>query len=433
MKLKIEKLIFEGFGLGHSTDGRTVFVRKSVPGDELEVKILKEKKSFAEATIQEVVSFSPMRIEPECAYFNECGGCEHMNISYPDQLRLKGEIFAETLKRAGLDIDPEPIIAGSDSPLYYRNSIRFFFVEKDGQIDFARHNYLFENGFVKVEKCYLQSETCNEILAKLKKYIDENVEDKKSLWQLKIREGKHTGEFMIEIITHSEDLPGEKGIAEVLKNIAGVKSIYHVVAPGKSLKQMRRRLIFGSPIIFEKIGKFKFQISPESFFQTNSLGVKTLYDKIKEFADIKIGDTVLDLYCGTGTIGIYLSTLAKKIIGVEIVPEAIRDAKDNAKINRVSNCEFICGDANKWLKNNKNNKFNKIIVDPPRAGLTKESIFDICNLDFDILVYTSCNPATFARDIKIFEENGVVLKKVQPIDMFPQTHHIECVGLLGKN
>lgn len=452
MKLKIEKLIYEGFGLGHSSDGKTVFVRKSVPDDELEVNIVKQKKNFAEAEIKAIIVPSTIRQKPRCPYFDECGGCEHMNISYKNQLDQKNQIFREIFGRAKINKMPLSIIPGSNSEFFYRNSIRFFFIEENdtsyssskarssrplsskNNITFARHNYLYEKGYVPVDKCYLQSETCNEILAKLKKYINENVQNKKSYWQLKIREGKQTGEFMIEIITHNEDLPGEKGIVEKLKNIVGVKSIYHVVAPGKSLNQLRRRLLFGSPIIYEKIGKYKFQISPESFFQTNSLGVHTLYDKIKEYADVKIGDTVLDLYCGTGTIGIYLSTLAKKIIGIEIVREAIRDAIDNAKINHIGNCEFICADANTYcssLKTN-NQQLSTIIIDPPRAGLSKESIPTICNLDFNRLVYVSCNPATFARDIKIFEENGIVLKKVQPIDMFPQTHHLECVGLLQK-
>jgi len=444
MKLKIEKLIFEGFGLGHSDDGRTIFVRKSVPGDELDVKIIKEKKNFAEAEIQEILSPSPIRIEPVCPYFDKCGGCEHMNISYKNQLAQKDKVFREIFGRAKINKMPLPIIPGSNSEFFYRNSIRFFFIEKNGQIDFARHNYLYEKGLVNVEKCYLQSETCNEILSRLKKYINNNVENKKSLWQLKIREGKFTGEFMIEIITHTEELPGEQGIVKELKNIPSVKSIYHVIAPGKSLRQMHRRLLFGSPIIFEKIGKYKFQISPESFFQTNSLGVHTLYEKIKEYSGVKFGDTVLDLYCGTGTIGIYLSTLAKKVIGVEVVPEAIRDAKDNARINHISNCEFICADANEYcdlLKTNNppkgdlpsgDQKLTTIILDPPRAGIPKNVIFNICRLDFEILIYVSCNPATFARDIKIFEESGLILKKVQPIDMFPQTHHIECVGLLQR-
>lgn len=444
MKIRIEKLIYEGFGLGHELENgsfgeqknsanKKIFVRKSVPGDELEVEILKEKKNYAEAITKRIINPSDKRVNPICSYFEKCGGCEHMNISYKDQLKFKDQIFKETLKRAKIDLFPEPIIPGSNFEYFYRNSIRFFFVKDKSGISFARHNYIYNKGLTKVEKCFLQSETANEILINLKKIINEKVENKALLWQLKIREGKFTEEFMVEIITTGNELPGEKHIVEVLKNLPNIKSIYHTVAPGKSLKNLRRRLIYGSPIIYEKIGRYKFQISPESFFQTNSLGVHTLYEKIKEFAKVGPGDNLLDLYCGTGSIGIYLSTLAKKVIGVEIVPEAIRDAKDNAKINNVQNCDFFCANASdvKNLKL-KNISFDIVIVDPPRAGLSEQLIAEISKWKMRNLIYVSCNPATFARDLKIFKELGFSIKRIQPIDMFPQTHHIECIGLLEK-
>lgn len=430
MKIKIEKLIFEGFGLGRDSGGKSIFVRKAVPEDELEVEIIKSKKSFSEAIIKNIIQPSRYRTEPTCPYFDECGGCEHQNVNYGDQLKFKGEIFTETLQRQGVSCKVEPIIKGSSEPFFYRNSIRFFFIQdKNKNIAFARHNFQYDRGYVEVDKCYLQSKTCNIILNKLKDYINREIEDKSLFWQLKIREGKFTDEFMVEIITSGESLPKQKEIVEVLQGITNVKSIYHTIAPSKSLRGLRRRLIYGSPIIHEKVGKFSFEISPESFFQTNSLGVMTLYDKIKEFAAIEAGDNVLDLYCGTGTIGIYLSTLAKKIAGVEIVQEAIRDANDNAKINHIYNCEFICADAEKFLIKNKD-KFDVIVVDPPRAGLSKEIIGKLSAMNYKRLVYTSCNPATFARDVKLFESFGKKLVKVQPIDMFPQTHHIECVGLI---
>jgi len=429
--IKIEKLVYEGLGLARK-DGKIFFVKKSVPGDELEVAITKNKKNTIEAEIVNIVKPSADRIEPLCPHFNDCGGCEHMNISYENQLKYKDEIFKEVMSRAGIETEVLDIIPGSNASTYYRNSIRFFFdIDQDNNISFARHNINSEKGLIDIESCLLQSETANEIMAKLKIFINTNIENKASFWQLKIREGKHTHEFMIELITSSDELPDEKGIVKILTAVSPeIKSIYHTVAPGKSLKQLRRKLIFGSPIIYEKIGKYKFQISPESFFQTNSLGVETLYNTIKKFAKVEIGDEVLDLYCGTGSIGIYLSTLAKKVIGVEIVPEAIRDAKDNAKINKIQNIEFFCDDSgNGSLKQFEN---AIIIVDPPRAGLSKDLILKLKSSNFKRLIYTSCNPATFARDIKLFEENGVKLKKVQPIDMFPQTHHIECVGLLSK-
>jgi 23S rRNA (uracil1939-C5)-methyltransferase len=352
---------------------------------------------------------------------------------------LKGEIFREVLVKQGIDLKPLPITAGSNSPYFYRNSIRFFFVQKsDGSISFARHNIDFNQGYVEVESCLLQSKKCNEILTKLISYINKNIEEKGMFWQLKIREGKYTGELMVEIITTGEQLPDKERIANILKGIDNIKSVYHTVAPGRSLKQISRHLLFGSPIIYEKIGSFKFQISPESFFQTNSLGIKKLYDTIKEFAQISPKDSVLDLYCGTGTIGIYLSRLAQKVVGIEAVPEAMRDAQDNARINHIHNCEFICANVPEYLKSLEISpsagrlKLDIIVVDPPRAGLTKSTIKLLSKAEFTRLIYVSCNPATFARDILEFNKLGISLVKIQPIDMFPQTHHIECVGLLKK-
>lgn len=430
--MNIEKLIYGGFGLGRNKNGKPVFVYKSVPKDDVEVETIEQKKSFEKAIIKKLVSPSEDRIEPTCPHFFECGGCEHQNISYQKQLYWKNEIFAETLRRAKIELIPDEIVAGNNEPFFYRNVIRFFMeTDKNNKIFFSMHHYLYDQGNVEIKKCFLQSETSNTTLATLKDIINEKVEQKSSFWQLRIREGKFTGEFMIEIMTDNNDLPGRDIILSELKKIPSIKSIYHTYSYDRDLNDLTRNLIYGSPVIFEKIGNFSFQISPESFFQTNSLGIKTLYDTIKSLAEIKVSDTVLDLYCGTGTIGIYLSTLAKNILGVDNVKEAIKDARDNAKINKVYNSEFISDDAEKFLSKNKS-KFDVIIVDPPRTGLNKNIIESICKSLPKKVVYVSCNPSTFARDIKHFEEFGWQLKKVQPIDMFPQTHHIECVGLIER-
>ena len=453
MRLKIEKLVYEGKGLGRdkavlldNKSGKAVFVRKSVPGDELDVEITKDKKSFSEGIIKKIVKPSPKRIEPRCPHFDRCGGCDHQNILYTNQLKFKEEIFRETLARAGIETEILPIRPGSDSEFYYRNVSRFFFTkDENGQISFAMHDYADYNKLIPIKSCLLQSETCNQILSALHQLLNSNLTIEQSnnlilsLWQIRIREGKNTGEFMVEIITKTNNLPLKNEIVELLKTFSMIKSCYHATANRNNSTDAKRRLLFGSPIIYEKIGKFTFQISPESFFQTNSLGVKTLYDQIKDFANVGIGDNILDLYCGTGTIGIYLSTLAKKVIGVEKVQSAINDAKANARINNVKNCEFVCADATKWLDENfdmiKNLESVKIILDPPRDGLNREIIQLLCKLynftNFQ-LIYVSCNPSTFARDIKIFEENGLKLKKTEPLDMFPQTHHIECLGLISR-
>ncbi|MFA7244358.1 MAG: 23S rRNA (uracil(1939)-C(5))-methyltransferase RlmD [Patescibacteria group bacterium] len=445
MKINIEKIVFAGCGLGHlkygkklqgheNSPGKAVFVKKVVPGDIVEIKLTDEKKDHAFGIVKEVIKPSPMRIDPPCPYFYQCGGCEHQNLSYPNQLKIKDELFKELIQRRGIQINSEPMISGSNHPFFYRNSIRFFFIiDENNKISFARHHFKYDQGYVKVDSCLLQSETCNTIMSRLKEYINEKVEHKSAFWQLKVREGKMIGDFMVEIITSSDELPDKSGIVNTLKSIKGVKSVYHTIAPGKSLKKLQRRLLFGSPVIYEKIGTYNFQISPESFFQTNSLGVKTLYDVIKNYANIEVGDNVFDLYCGTGTIGIYLSTLAKNVTGVEIVPEAVRDAIDNAKINKRHNVEFVHNDALKFLGSSSCELENSIIIlDPPRAGLDKRLIKILSKVNFKRIVYTSCNPATFARDIKYFKEVGLKLTRLQPIDMFPQTHHIECVGVIVR-
>ena len=428
MKVEIEKMGFGGSGIGRLDDGRVVFVKKTVPGDIVDIKILLQKKDFAFGAVNEIIKASPDRIEPDCQYFYRCGGCEHQNIPYEKQLEIKQALVEEALQRNQIKAKVEKIIAGSDKHFYYRNSIRFMFeLDNKNQIHISRHAPD-DKSLGVISKCLLQSETSNKIASSIISYINSNISHKSSFWQLKIREGKRTGETMVEIITSDHDLPGEKGIVEALKNIKGVKSIYHTVAPAKSLLKLKRRLIFGSPVIYEKIGSYTFQISPESFFQTNSEGVETLYNKIKEFANIKIGDEVIDLYCGTGSIGIYLSTLAKKVTGIEIVPEAVRDANDNAKINKIKNIEFICADADDLAIEQHDNQI--IIFDPPRAGLSKKLIEQLSNTKFKRLIYVSCNPATFARDLKYFEIVGIKAKRIQPIDMFPQTHHTEVIAEL---
>lgn len=441
MKLEIEKLIYEGFGLGHQNDGKSVFVRKSVLGDELDVEIIKAKKSYSEAIIKSIIKPSEKRTEPRCPYFENCGGCDHQNISYQDQLYFKDQIIDELILRSHIEAGERlPIIPGSNEEYFYRNSIRFEFIFVGSELKIARHNYLDSSKPVVTDFCLLQSEFSNTLCqAILKLYNSHNYAGSdlhkfcsNDLWQIKIREGKQTGEFMLEMITQTDKLPLEQELKTLVKTFPEVASFYHTIAPQKNIYRLKRRLLLGRPVIYEKIGNFTFQISPESFFQTNSLGVKNLYDQIKQFANIRVGDSVFDLFCGTGSIAIYLSTLAKSITGIELVPEAILDAKDNAKINKIHNVEFLCADAQK-IKSDLmvNLKDQIVIVDPPRAGLTIDLIEKLSKAKTKRIVYVSCNPATFFRDIQIFNKYGLSLKKLQPVDMFPQTHHIELVGLLS--
>ncbi len=431
MSTKIEKIIYEGWGLGIDDQSqKKVLIKKTVPGDLVEFNTVKEKPNYIEGEISNIIEPSKFRIEPQCKSFDQCGGCDHQNISSLDQLRFKEAVFAETLERAKIDVKIEKIIAGSTQCYFYRNVMRYFFVENNGEISISMNRTNYKDGLLPITNCLLLSRDSQDIINGLLCIINKNASAEAFLLsQLRIRHGKNTDQYMIEIITKTNILPCEKEIIDYFKKLEKVKSLYHTVSSATNLSDGRRRLLIGSPVIFEKIGAYTFQISPESFFQTNSLGVKNLYDKIKEIADLKIGENVLDLYCGTGTIGIYLSALSKKVVGVELVSKAIADAKDNAKINKRTNVEFYCGDSARFLQKNKE-KFDVIIVDPPRAGLSKDTIKNLKIGNKQRIVYVSCNPATFARDINLLKDSGILLQKVQPIDMFPQTHHIECIGIL---
>jgi len=432
MKLTIEKLVFEGKGLSRSNNGQVIFTKKSVPGDELEISPVNEKKSFSDGKIDKIVTASPFRIKAKCPHFEVCGGCDHQNIALKDQLRFKDDIFHEVLTRAKVETKILPIISGSDTEFGYRNTMRFFLtLDKEGKLSLAMHDAADYRRLIEIDHCDLISEKANLVLNSLVDFLNKNVENTSSFSQIKIREGINTDSIMLELFTSSEFLPNKDKIIDFVGTLPDIKSFYHSTIRNDNIDQARRKLLGGSAIIFEKTGKYSFQISPESFFQTNSFAMENLYDVIKEMAEIKMGESVLDLFCGAGTIGIYLSMFAKKTTGIDIVQSAINDANANAKINKVINCEFICDSADHFLLRNKA-EFDKIIVDPPRTGLTSYAVEMISKMKFRKLIYISCNPATFARDVKLFETFGLKLKKVQPVDMFPQTYHIECVGVIEK-
>jgi len=433
MKLEIEKLIYEGFGLGHDENGRAIFVKKSVPGDTLDVEIVKEKKNYAEAKITKIIRASELRVNPKCPHFALCGGCDFQGIAYADQLKFKENYFKETLDRQKVETQILPILP-SKSEYFYRSTIAFKFIETDGKISLAMYDYLDYRHLIPIETCFLQSETAINIMREVVAWANE-ITESSNLETLRLREGKRTGEYMVEIFTSAAQLEAKDELKSRLIEITGIKSIYHCVVVDKKKGDVKRNLIFGSGAITEKIGKYTFTVSPQSFFQTNGTNVEVLYDLIKKFADVKIGDRVLDLFCGTGTIGIYLSTLAKEVIGIEVNQQAINDAKANIRINKVLNAHFTQANIydHQQLNNLAIEQFDLIVVDPPRAGLTHELIQQLSDFmdvkDFR-LIYISCDPATFARDIKEFEKYGHQLKKVQPVDMFPQTYHLECVGLI---
>jgi len=430
--IKIEKIVFGGEGLGFRADGKAVLVKKSLPEDHLLVKTVSESKNYLKAKIVKVVTPSSLRKKPECPYFQLCGGCDLQQTDYQHQLQIKQAIIVDFFDKFKVEQKLlSPIIAGSSDQFYYRNSIRFEFKTDNGKLVVGRHNYLDPKVPVITDYCLLQSEFSNFFIENLLKFLNQILtqEEKKIFWQIKIREGKALNEFMVELITEDNQIPKKDDLINFVKKFSKIKSFYHSIAPKKNIYKIRRKLLSGRPIIFEKIGPYKFQIAPESFFQTNSLGVKNLYDQIKKTAGLKIGDRLLDLYAGVGGISIYLSALCSEVVAVEIVSEAINDARDNARMNKISNIKFVCDNAENFIK--KDSHFDQIIVDPPRAGL-KNSLIKTLIDKTDKFIYVSCNPSTFFRDLQILTKGGFKLTSFQPIDMFPQTHHIELTARLER-
>jgi len=389
---KIEKLDHKGRGITFK-DNKITFIENALPGEIVEIKILKEKKKFNEGIIDRIIEKSIDRIEPICPYYDLCGGCNIMHLNYEKQLEYKKEKVNEILKKYGnIDFDIKEIISSDE--FYYRNKVTFQVKEKVG---FYKDNTY---DLICVDKCYIADKKINEILENLKKL------DLKGVYQIIIRTSKFLNQTMIVFKTNSElnfDI-----------NILDVDSVIMYKDEYKTLK--------GNDYILEKLGDLTFMISPDSFFQVNSKNTLNLYNKVLEFAELNKNETVLDLFCGTGTIGLFLARYCKSVVGIEINKYAVEDAKKNSKLNNINNIEFICDDA----KNVKIKDLDVVVVDPPRSGLDIKTINYLKELECKKIVYVSCDPMTLARDLKLLSDKYEV-KDISLVDMFPNTYHVETV------
>ena len=400
-KVEVTKLDHQGRGIAKIND-KIIFIPNALPRETIDVDIVLEKKKYYEGTIKEIINASDKRIKPVCPYFEECGGCQFLNMNYQDSLDYKQNKVEEIMnKYLGIKIKINNIVA-CDNNLYYRNKTTF---QVKNDIGFFKEK---TNTLIPVDKCYISDTKINDIYKDIKDNIDlTNVK------QVIIRTTKNTLESMV--IFKTSNYIDNKKIIDILKN--KVDSIY-----------INDELIYGKGKIIENLCNKNFYISPSSFFQVNTLQAEKLYNKAIAYADIKKEDTVLDLYCGTGTIGIVASDKAKKVIGIELNKEAIKDANENKKLNNINNIEFYAGDVGKIL--NKNNyKPDIIIVDPPRAGLDSLALAQILNIRPKKLVYVSCDLMTLARDLKLLSNDYDILE-LTPVDMFPYTAHVESVCAL---
>ena len=437
--LEITDVTTDGSGIG-KLDGMAVFVPLTAVGDVVRVKALKVKKTYAFGKAVEIITPSKDRIENDCPYFNRCGGCVFRHISYDAELRLKTDKVREALKRiGGVDLPPQPIMFSGD--LRYRNKAQYPLSE-DGKVGFyAFHSHR----IIPCDDCLLQPEIFAKISEAVTEFVKEfNIsiynEEKHTglLRHLYIRKGQITEEIMVTFVINGDSLPKYDIIIHRLKEICGEKLKSVVLNINKENTNVilgnKCKTLYGRDYITDILARVKVRLSALSFYQVNNVMASRLYEKAAEYAKPE-GKNIVDLYCGTGAIGLSMAKRAKSVIGVEIIPEAVKDAEFNAKENGIENARFICGDAKYAAEQLKKEsiKPDTVIVDPPRKGCDSEVIKIIAN-DFcpQSVVYISCDPATLARDVKIFKDLGYGLLEYTPADLFPRTAHVETVALLGR-
>ncbi|MES2704625.1 MAG: 23S rRNA (uracil(1939)-C(5))-methyltransferase RlmD [Bacteroidota bacterium] len=454
--ITIESYAAEGKSIAKLEDGKVLFVDNAIPGDVVDVAIIKDKKSWMQGKVLRLVTPSPQRVEPFCQHFGVCGGCKWQMLPYSQQLVYKQQQVADQLERIGHIELPEMLpIAGSPHERYYRNKLEFTFSAQryrtfeeisERSEKFAPEPAL---GFhapglfdkvVEIHTCYLQKEPTNILLDVLRKYTEAR---NLPYYDYKVQYGwlrnviiriASTGEILINLIMHHDDAEREPLMQHIKENVPGITSLNYTLNPkmNDSIHDLEVVCWSGKTHIEEKLENFRFKISPKSFFQTNTYQAETLYRITRDFAGLTGTETLYDLYCGTGSIGIFCSAKAGKVIGIEVVADAIKDAWENAAMNGLDNCKFFAGDVEKVCTDAffaEHGRPDVIITDPPRAGMTEKLIQQLLKMRAPKVVYVSCNPATQARDLQLLDE-AYRITRLQPVDMFPHTHHIENVALL---
>lgn len=444
LTVKIEDMSENGEGIGKH-EGYTLFVKDACLGDLVRARITKPKKNYAFARLEELLEPSPFRVEPPCLVHRACGGCQLQTLSYEKQLEFKEKKVRDCLIRIGGFKNPliKPII-GMENPLGYRNKAQFpFGINKDGRIIsgfFAgRTHCIIEN-----DGCLLGNAKNDEILNLIKEYMEENnisVYDEKSnkglVRHALIRIGHHTGEVMLCLVINGKKLPHASELVKKLVKIEGMTSILINVnmANTNVILGDKTECIWGDEKISDKIGNLTFRISAQSFFQVNSIQTEKLYAKALEYAGLNEGDVVWDLYCGIGTISLFMAQRASMVYGVEIVEEAIRDARENAVLNGIGNVEFFVGKAEELVPEKMKSegiRADVIVVDPPRKGCEPELLEALMKIAPQRIVYVSCSPSTLARDLKYLCNEAYDLVEATPCDMFGMSSHVETTTLLQR-
>ena len=440
-------------------DGKVIFIEGAVPGDVADVRISRNKKDWAEGKASQIKKLSPDRVTPFCIHFGICGGCKWQMLPYDKQLQYKEQEVRDVMKRIGrLEDVPVLPILGSEKIIHYRNKLEFTFSNKryltgedlktlgddewpGGALGY--HVPRLYDKIIDIYECWLMDDVNNTVRNTIREYA---TDQQLSYYDIKEHTGflrnivlryTTTGELMVNIIFAHDDQNEIKKLCNyLLERVPRITTLLYTINQkwNDTIYDLDPKVVSGKGYVIENLGNFSFKISPKSFFQTNTQQAEKMYEVVQEFADLQGEETVYDLYCGTGSIGIFLSSSAKKIIGVDVIEEAINDAKVNALLNNLGHTSFFTGDVIDICNDDffqLHGRPDVVIIDPPRAGLHPKLIQKLLEIAPPKMVYVSCNVATQARDLQMLSEKFMV-EKLQPIDMFPHTHHIECVALLHR-
>ena len=442
LELAIDDLAFGGEGVGRA-DGYVVFVRGGLPGDRLRVRLTESRSRFGRAVIEEVLTPSPDRVEAPCPYFGRCGGCRLQHLAYPAQLKFKEKQVSDCLTRIGGlgTFELRPIVP-APSPYGYRNKMEYTVAGPGPHV--GLHEAERYDVVLDIEGCLLQSETMNTLLDELRRQVREralSVWDPRSgrglLRFVALREGQRTGEAMVNVVGSAADVETLVPVAEALRaRVPATTSVVLNVNDTKSsvATGSEEHLLLGRDHITERLGDVTFRVSAASFFQTNTAQAERLFALVAAACELTGDETVLDLYSGTGAISLLLAGRARKVYGIELAPAAVADAVRNAEANGITNCTFLSGEVRHVLPALAADgvRPSVVVADPPRAGFHPKALGALAALAPARIVYVSCNPSTLARDVADLVRQGYRLEWVQPVDMFPQTPHIEAVARLTR-
>ena len=442
--VKIDKTEFPSIGIGTEGD-RKIYVKNTFPGQVVKGRVKKKKADYAEVKALEVVERAEYEIEPKCPHFGICGGCSSQNLSYDKQLELLSDEVKELFVNADVPTGSYEGVTGSKDQWEYRNKMEFTFgdMEKGGELTLGMHIKNKSFGIINVHECKIVDEDFRTIINLTVDYFRKQdlpyyrvMKREGYLRHLVIRKAKNTGELMVNLVTTTQIDFNLDEYVDILKNAkyeGKLVSIIHTENNSFSdaVVPEKVNVLYGIDHIQEELLGLKFNISPFSFFQTNTKGAESLYSIVREYMGDADNKVVFDLYCGTGTIGQIVAPNAKKVVGIELIEEAVEAAKENAKLNGLDNCEFIAGDVAVTIKNVKD-KPDIIILDPPRSGVHPKALEYVIKFNAKEIIYVSCNPKTLVTDLKVLIDAGYEVIKTRVKDMFPNTPHVETVCLLSR-